>query len=256
MLWSRLIGIVVALSLFAVPAFAQDTTLTGTVTYNERMALPRGAFLQVSLVRLPGGQAVTGAAAAIPAKGQVPIAWTLNLHDGVATDGASYGILADIAVGGRVLFRTNVPVPVDVGAESPTAVLVRFSPDPEPDAVEVEASAVPPDGLIDQLWTVTSIGGRPVTGTRPLTLSIAADHRAGGSAGCNNFFTEATIDDSKLHFGPAAATRMACATAITDQETAFLAALAAVGGYELDGTSLRLLDAAGIPLIGLIRAAE
>lgn len=254
MLWSRLLGIVVTLALFALPTLAQGTTLTGTVTYADRVALPRGAYLQVSLVRLPGSQPVTGAAAAIPAKGQVPIAWTLNLHDGVASDGASYGLLAEIAAGGRVLFRTSHPVPVDVTAAAPTAITLRFSPDPAPEVSDPVPTA--PEGLIDRVWTVTSIGGKPVAGTRPLTLSIAADHRTGGSAGCNEFFTEATLADGKLTFGPAAATRMACTAQTMDQETAYLAALAAIGGYELDGTSLRLLDAAGIPLIGLINDAE
>lgn len=255
MRWSRVLGIVVTLVLLAAPAMAEGTTLTGTVTYHERMALPSGAHLQVSLVRLPGRQPVTGAAAAIPAKGQLPIAFSLNLHEGVAADGASYGLLADIAAGGRILFRNDQPVPVDLATNAPIAMVVRFSPDQAPQAPE-ELPAAAPDGLLDMVWTVTSIGGKPVTGTRPLTLSIAPDHRAGGSAGCNNFFTEAEIVDRTLTFGPAAATRMACTPEVMTQETAYLAALAAIGGYEIDRTSLRLLDAAGIPLIGLVRDGE
>lgn len=253
MLWYKLVGIIVALALLTLPAFAQGTTLTGTVTYRERMALPAGAFLQVTLVRLPGNQAVSGAAAAIPAKGGVPIAFSLNLHDTLASDGTRYGLIADIAAEGRVLFRTPQPVQIDLATNTPIAITVQFSPDPPSDAAPVP---IAPDGLLDVVWTVTSIGGKPVSGTRPLTLSIAADHRTGGTAGCNNFFTEAEIEAARIEFGPAATTRMACTTDVMAQERTYLAALAAVGRYELDATSLRLLDAAGIPLIGLVRDAE
>ena len=41
-----------------------------------------------------------------------------------------------------------------------------------------------------------------------------------------------------------------------DQERAFFAALAATASYEMSGNSLRLLDAAGIPLIGLVEPKE
>ena len=38
------------------------------------------------------------------------------------------------------------------------------------------------------------------------------------------------------------------------QEERFFAALEATSGYDLDGDTLKLVDAAGIPLAGLIRA--
>jgi putative lipoprotein len=40
------------------------------------------------------------------------------------------------------------------------------------------------------------------------------------------------------------------------QESAFFAALIAVARYEISDDSLRLLDAAEVPLIGLIRTKE
>ena len=86
-----------------------------------------------------------------------------------------------------------------------------------------------------------------------VTLSIAADHRAGGNGGCNNYFTEADFDDPPLTFGPIAGTRMACAPEIMAQEAALFAALGATVGYEFSGDTLKLFDAAGIPLVGLVR---
>lgn len=251
MLWSRLAGIVLLLGLSAGPALSQAQSLSGSVSYRERVALPADAFLQVTLVELPSGAAVAGAAAAVPARGGPPIAFTLNVHNGLRGD-RRYGLVADISSRGRVFFRTTQPVAV--AGSAPTAIVLAFAPGPVPQQPE-EPAELPIDfaGIV---WTVTSVGGRPASGDRTLTLSIAADMRAGGSAGCNDYFTEASLSQDRLEFGPAAATRMVCDSTIMVQEADFLAALAAVRGFEREGPSLRLLDAAGIPLIGLVNDAE
>lgn len=240
----------VLLVMLASPVWAAGVTINGSVSYRERMALPPNAWLTVTLVTLPTGASVVGASAGIPAKGQVPISFVLNVRNPI-DDAASYGLVAEISSGGRVLFRNPVPAPVSPGSgEAPTIVL-NYAPD------HVAPVRPPPDkSLVDVLWTVTSIGGKPVSGPRPLTLSIAADYRAGGSGGCNNYFTEASLAETGISFGAAAATRMACAPDIMEQEAAYFAALAAVASYERDEQGLRLRDAAGIPLIGLIEAKE
>lgn len=245
-------AVIAFLLLLVAPAWAEPVTLNGSVTYRERIALPAGATLHVTLVRRDALAPVAGASAAIPAKGVPPIAFALNLHAGIDPFDGTHGVLAEIRAGGQVLFRNPVAVPVPDPDAGPLSILLNFSPQP---VAEPAPDLSVPD-FIEMEWTVTSIGGRPVTGTRPLTLSIAADLRAGGSGGCNNFFTEATIDGDAIAFGPPAATRMACEPSIMDQEFAYFAALDAIAAYERDEQGLRLLDAAGIPLIGLVRATE
>lgn len=244
----RLVQIVFACLFMATPALADGVTLSGNVTYHERMALPGNVQLRISLVTLPSGVPIAGASADIPAKGQVPLAFSLNLHRRPAS--GNYGLLAEIRSGGTVLFRNMQPVALAEDITRPVEILVQPMPrSPAPPA------PVLPD-ILDAVWTVTSIGGRPATGPRPLTLTIAADLRTSGHGGCNNYFAEASLTSDTLIFGPAAATRMACAAELMSQENAFFAALAAVTSFELDGASLRLLDAAGIPLIGLVRSAD
>ncbi|ODT78350.1 MAG: hypothetical protein ABS76_24260 [Pelagibacterium sp. SCN 64-44] len=245
----KLIRIVLALMLMAAPAMADAITLTGTVTYHERMALPPGAQLRVTLVALPSGEAVAGASAAIPAKGQVPLEFTLDVRSQLG--GPAYGLLAEISAGGRVLFRNARPVSVDPASGQPVQIVVQSMP-----RTPIEPLPLPPPELIDITWKTTSIGGRPVLEARPVTLSIAADQRASGHGGCNNYFAEASIVGTTISFGPAAATRMACPPEVMAQENAYFTALAAVASFALDGTSLRLLDAAGVPLIGLVHASE
>ncbi len=247
----RIGALLAALALLIVPTFAATVTITGTVTYRERIALPQDAGLRVTLVRLDDDKSVAGASARIPTLGQVPIAFELNVHSDVPIADGGYGLVAEISSGGRILFRNPVPAPTD--GTQPVSIVVNFAPQPAPPS---QPQVPPVPDFIDTVWTVTSIGGRPVAGTRPLTLSIATDLRAGGSGGCNNFFTEASIEANSISFGPAAATNMACTPEILEQEAAYFAALAAVSSYENDDKGLRLLDAAGVPLIGLVRTTE
>lgn len=258
MLMSRLTRALVALlSILATPAWAAPLTLSGTVTYNERMALPPNAVLRVTLVDLGTGLPMVGASASLPARGQVPIAYELNVHSDLEGMNAAFGLSAEITSGDQLIFHTSRPVPIDIAAPAATTILVHPAPIHAPQPPDTD-TAMPPiePGLLGLDWTITSIGARPVSGETPLTLSIAADYRAGGSSGCNNYFTEASIEGGMITFGPAAATRMACAAEIMEQETDYFAALAAVASYELDGQGLRLLDAAGVPLIGLVRTTE
>lgn len=239
------------LLLLVTPAWAGTVTLNGTVTYRERIALPADATLRVTLVRLEGGSPVLGASASIPTRGVVPIAFALNVHTDVDMFDGSHGLMAEISSGEQILFRNPVAVPLQA-AGGPIGILVNFAPQPTPEP----EPALPTPDFLEVEWTVTSVGGRPVVGPRALTLSIAADLRAGGSGGCNNFFTEASIEGETIAFGPPASTRMACEPTIMDQEFAYFAALSAVASFEHDDQGLRLLDAAGIPLVGLVRATE
>lgn len=250
----RLIQTLLALLLLVVPAAADGLSFTGTVAYRERIAAPAGTTLRVSLVTLPGGRPVVGASGTVAANGHPPIGFVLNLHSDVARHGTAFGLVAELRGPGGFSFASIAPVPVDLAAPAPVVIdLVRVpAPPPEPDPeVPTPPPVLPEPVLVDVLWRITSIGGKPADGEPPPTFSITADSRAGGNSGCNNYFAEADFTDG-LTFGPAAATRMACAEPLMAQEAALFAALAAVSDYETDGDSLRLLDAAGIPLIGLV----
>lgn len=248
---TRLIALVLPILLLAGAASANERLLSGEVFYRERMALPAGSTLYVGLVTLPEGRPVVGAGAAIPRGGQVPLKFSLAIRSEVASSGEAFGLVAEIRNGDSVLFRNVVAAPVDLGAAAPIQILVTRQP----------VDDTPPEPKIDQnlvgaIWKVTSISGSPVSGARPVTLSIAPDLRAGGHAGCNDYFTQAVVDGSAVTFGTAAATRKACTPDLMAQETGYFAALAAVTAYEISADSLRLLDAAGVPLVGLVRTSE
>ena len=253
----RLVRIIVALLAFALaaPAMAEDVTFTGLVTYRERMALPPDAALTVTLVSLPGESPIAGAHASLGGKAGSPIQFTLNVRSDVIAAGGRYGLIAEIWSAGYVIFRSWQPVVVDTSEPAGNVIEVEFTPPPPHDPPEQVLPPVEaPNPLLDVLWTVTSVGGDPVLPQTEVTFSIAADHRAGGNGGCNNYFAEASFETPPLSFGPIAGTRMACDPEVMAQEARFFAALGATAGYDLAGDTLKLVDAAGVPLAGLVRA--
>ena len=252
---NRLVLAALALLFFAGLAQADEITFTGEVTYRERIALPQHAELWVSLVTLPENAVVASAAARIANPAQAPLSFTLNVRSTALKGSGAYGLRAEIRSNSRTLFRSAKPVPVDVAAPFPAAIVVSFSPDraPEPEQVpapQIEAA----NPLLNSSWIATSIAGGPTLPETKVSLAIAPDRRAGGHSGCNNYFTEASFEPDALSFGPIAGTKMACAPDVMKQEAALFAALAATAGFEANGKTLKLLDAAGVTLVGLVQS--
>lgn len=250
-------GLHLVLALFALlvsplPAAAAKLTLSGEVTYRERIALPPGASLTVGLVDLAAPATPRIAAkAALASPGEVPLNFNLNFDDSVLTAGASYGIVAEISgEDGAVWFRNPEPYPVDPRAPAgPILIIVGFTGQT---AATPAATETPAPAILDITWVADSIGGNPVAPNIQSSLSIAADMRAGGRGGCNSWFAQAELGPDTLVFSAVAATRMACvAEAATAQETAWFAALAATRLYRLDGDRLVLLDEARTELATL-----
>lgn len=102
-------------------------------------------------------------------------------------------------------------------------------------------------------WVVQAIGTTSQAGAPRADITFAADGRAHGTTGCNRFNGGFTVDGASLTFGPVAGTRMACEPRAMDQERRFHEALAATRGWRMDGQALLLTDAAGTPVLRLIR---
>lgn len=95
-------------------------------------------------------------------------------------------------------------------------------------------------------WSLTSITADGATTDVPegvsATLTMEAGD-AGGSAGCNGFFTDYHLDGPTLSFGPIGSTQMFCEGPQQDIEDAYLAALGTVASWTTnDDGSLSLQD--------------
>lgn len=108
---------------------------------------------------------------------------------------------------------------------------------------------MPQTSLTDNPWLATSyrttnaIVG--VSSGMRLTAVFAADGTISGSGGCNNFTGPYTTDGSNISIGPLASTMMACAEAVMQQESDYLAALQAAATYQISGDALNLFTAEG-----------
>jgi heat shock protein HslJ len=97
----------------------------------------------------------------------------------------------------------------------------------------------------DDSWMLTEIAGVDGTVTTPLTIPTLTfeDDSASGNASCNQYFGPYQIDGSSITFGPLASTEMFCGEpGVMDQEAAYLAALATVDTWSMDGETLILSD--------------
>jgi heat shock protein HslJ len=94
-------------------------------------------------------------------------------------------------------------------------------------------------------WRLVEVNGAEVptlaNGKQPSLMLDAAQKKATGYAGCNNFFAAYALDGSSLSFGPVGATRRACQGPETAVETAFLKAMSGTRGWNIRAGELFLL---------------
>lgn len=107
----------------------------------------------------------------------------------------------------------------------------------------------PLDLLVGGEWVVEDIAGGGMIDASRVSLAFTSG-RVSGRGGCNRYTGSFTLTGEGLGFGPAAATRMACAPALMDQESRFFGLLPQVAGFDIDETgALLLLGADGLPMI-------
>ncbi|MDB5561818.1 MAG: Lipoprotein-related protein [Hyphomicrobiales bacterium] len=250
-----ILGTLLALASATLPALAAPVTLSGQVTYHERIALPADAVLGVRLVDLsrPGARVSVHAEAVLHNPGKVPLDFALRFDDGAILPNHHYALVAEISAQQHVVFRNTMPFPTDpLKPQGPIVIVVNFIG--KLANAPAKAAVVPAaPSILETRWRVADLAGKPLDGVGHATLTIGSDMRAGGKGGCNNYFAQAQMNGPDLAFSAVAATRMACSDAVMADENAYFAALATVRSYLIDGTALTLLDQDGHAAIGLVR---
>lgn len=249
----RLVLALLSIVLAAGTAHGEKLTLSGEVTYRERVALPPNGTLRLVLVDLAAPeQPRVQAEGAIASPGQVPLSFTFDFDDSVFADGHRFGLRAEILSGGQIWFRNAEPLAIDPAAPTGIEVITTFAGRIEDPSAP---PAVDPKPILGVNWTAEEIGGIAVTPEQS-TISIGRDMRAGGRGGCNSYFTQAEVTGDRLAFAAVAATRMACEETVMAQEAVFFDALAATRFWRLEGEKLVLLDAEGETVMRLAKSAR
>jgi len=118
-----------------------------------------------------------------------------------------------------------------------------------PEATTLPTPAVT---LASTAWTVERIDDVAVD--RAAATVRFEDGRASGRSGCNQYSGYLQASGSALRVSEVRSTRMACAPAVMEQETRFLAALAAARAARREGDRLVLLDEGGRARLRLMPA--
>jgi len=227
-------------------AIAEEKRIDGSAAYRERIALDPQAELLVKLqdVSPQDVAASTIAAMRFATGGRVPIRFSLPYQAELIRPAHSYSVSAELVLDRKVIFRTTQVYPVLTGGagESVDLLLVRSQENSD------EAAPSPAGS-----WLAEDIGGGGVIDNLQSTLTIEADGRAYGMAGCNNFTGAAEFDANSLSFGPMAMTMKACIDAIADQERKFMDAIGNTKSYRRDDNFLFLLADDGRTLARLVR---
>ena len=171
----------------AVPSEAAAATLTGTVTYRPRIALPPDAVLSVKLLDVSRADApsVTLAETRVGTDGgQVPLPFSLDYASDDVQPRNRYVVRAEIFdAAGVLLWTTDTAYPVLTNGAPRDGVEVVLAQVTEAD----QAGA-----LVGRTWRLTEIrqpSGVTLSyeGEAPFTVSFGADGRYNGQADCNRY---------------------------------------------------------------------
>ena len=235
-------------------ALPDTLTLSGSVIYRERMALPPDAVVTVTLedISRADAPAITLGQTSFPANGQqVPIPFSLVYPGSAVQPSAVYAARARVTVGDQLWFTTTSNNPVDARNPVPIELMMNRVPaDPPP---------VPDVSLTETYWKITEVRGQPVAvaeGLRePSIVLHGQDSRVSGSGGVNRLMGGYTLDGASLTFSQLASTMMAGPPEAMQQEQAIVAALGAVRGFSIAGDHLTLTDETGTPVLTAVAVA-
>jgi putative lipoprotein len=224
-------------------------TLTGTVAYRERVALPPDAAAEISLIdaTIQDKAATVVAKTTVKSEGkQVPLAFTLRYDAGRIDKKHLYTVRAVIRSGDELLWTTDI-VRAVITQGNPTDVALMLTR-VDPDASVGVGGASSKGELAGSSWVLEELNDDRAIADVRVTLDIGAQGKVTGNGSCNRYFATVDISGESIRFGAVGATRMACATAISLQEIKYFEALESANRFEIEGGTLSIYGSARRPL--------
>jgi len=208
-------------------------SVTGTISYPQRIALTPNAVVNVQLldVSRADAPAILIAEQNLTSPGQVPVQYELMYNPDIIDSRMTYTVSAKIFEGGELRFITDTAYPVLTNNNGNTANLMLSAA-----GQRTLAEAV----IAPTKWMLVSIRGEMPELTEEQTPFIKLDEAAGriaGFSGCNKFNGGLENKDGVITLGPLATTMMACA-GNADIETTFMQALGEVSGFVVNDAGL------------------
>ncbi len=226
------------------PAEAQGATLTvsGSVAYRERIALPAGSRVEIVLtdVSLADVAATEITRQSLVTEGQqVPIAFELQANRSDLRDGMRYAVHAEIRdPGERLMWTTDTVYPVVPATPGSTLdmgslLLVRVAGE--------ATSGNESDSLAGTQWTIVTIAGDSVGNDSRAALNFGPDGQLSGNTSCNAFSGSYSLTGEELTAGQMAVTMMACPEPLNELERRFLGILADTADISFNSEGLLVI---------------
>ncbi len=216
---------------------SSSNTVTGTLTYRQRIALPAGAVIEVKLldVSLQDVPAKVISEQTITTKGeQVPIPFQLTFNPDQIKANNSYAVMAQIKLDNRLAFTTTRRYAVITNGEPLKVELVLE----QVQSLEKQ--------LLKGEWLLEDLAGAGVLDNLQTTLKFDASGRVTGSGGCNRYFASYQLEGNQFKLSQIGSTNKACSPAIMDQEFKYFKALQQADSIRLEGEFL-FIDSPGLP---------
>ncbi len=236
---------------------AKPGTITGTVAYRQRIALPPDAVVHVRLedVSRADAPSILIAETRLPAEGkQVPIPFTLEYDPAKIQDSRTYHLRVSILSGGaggagEMLFSTTRAYPVltrGAGREAQITVdqvAARGDRGGEPPGGAPAAALEGPRWKLKELNGKAAIEGQHWPGAGIKFVSAEGGNRTiAANTGVNSLGGTYTLTGDRLSIATGVMTEMAGPPPLMDQERAFIEAMKRVKSYRISGKTLELLD--------------
>ncbi|MCV2882466.1 META domain-containing protein [Actibacterium sp. XHP0104] len=228
-------------------------TLSVTVSFRERIALPPGVQLDVQVLEVvnPDRHPVAIVSQRF-AMTTVPMTVSLTYDPKVVRKETRYAVFAAIrSPDGQQIFRATKTLDGVVGSgQAAINVLLMMLP-------EGDVNAAVPRRISGVAWTAKEVFGEAWPNDDPATLVIDDEMNVSVFGGCNRFRGQLQPSDRGLAFPDnMAGTMMACPDETEAQERRFLAALAQVSDYVRYGAGLVMEDFDGRAVLHFIETPE
>lgn len=221
-----------------------DTTLDVSVFYRERIMLPPGSQLEVTLADV---SKMDVAAEVISTVTQdittgPPYNVSLAYSEDQILSNHRYSLKARITNGGKLMFISTYAIDPFASDKRPVEIITE----------RVASKPAKPNATLENTrWRLLTAKGKDITLSEgqkePFMLLEADSDRVRGFSGCNNFTGGYKVDGNKLTFSQVAATMKMCLNGMEDEQL-FQTAINETAEYELAGENLKLVDGSGAEL--------
>jgi len=214
------------------PEIPEMQSVSGTVSYRERILLTTNATVNVRLLDVSKADvsAILIAEQTIETPGQMPVSFELLYNPEVIDERMSYAVHARIFEGSELRFTTdtNYPVLTRGNGNSVDLILVAVGDAPV-------SAGIPP-----VTWQLLELRGEAVSfeeGRYPNIRISEADNTVSGFSGCNQFSGSFMNEAGELATNALAMTMMACPDSVVTEQ-AFMRALGEADSFKVVGESL------------------